>query len=157
MNKEAATNCEQCGTPLDETIGDDYVERLIHALDHPEPNTRATAALILGKIGDQRALEALCSKAKTSKDMALLEAIAEALGNFPSQKAIDALAHLLRTSWLPVRVKAAEALKRIGTVDALEVLREIATKDASELVRKVSEDAAEHRPKTLSGSDTCRT
>jgi HEAT repeat protein len=157
MNKEAATNCEQCGAPLDEPIGDDYVERLIHTLDHPEPNTRATAALILGKIGDQRALEALCSKAKTSKDMALLEAIAEALGNFPSQKAIDALAHLLRTSWLPVRVKAAEALKRIGTVDALKVLREIATKDASELVRKVSEDAAEHRPKTLSGSDTCRT
>jgi HEAT repeat protein len=157
MDKGAATNCERCGAPLDEPIGDDYVERLIHALDHPEPNTRATAALILGKIGDQRALEALCSKAKTSKDMALLEAIAEALGNFPSQKAIDALAHLLRTSWLPVRVKAAEALKRIGTVDALKVLREIATKDASELVRKVSEDAAEHRPKTLSGSDTCRT
>ncbi|WKU15053.1 HEAT repeat domain-containing protein [Fervidibacter sacchari] len=71
MNKEAATNCEQCGAPLDEPIGSDYVERLIHALDHPEPNTRATAALILGKIGDQRALDALCSKAETSKDMAL--------------------------------------------------------------------------------------
>ena len=144
MNKEAATNCEQCGEPLDESIGSDYVERLIHALDHPEPNTRATAALILGKIGDQRALDALCSKAETSKDMTLLEAIAEALGHFPSQKAIDALAHLLRTSWLPVRVKAAESLKQFGTADALRVLREVAMKDASELVRKVSEDAAEH-------------
>jgi len=157
MDKEAATNCERCGAPLDEPIGSDYVERLIHALDHPEPITRGTAALILGKISDQRALEALCSKAKTSKDMALLEAIAEALGNFPSQKAIDALAHLLRTSWLPVRVKAAEALKRIGTTDALKVLREVALKDASELVRKVSEDDAEHRPKTISGSGTCGT
>jgi HEAT repeat protein len=142
---------------LDEPVGSDYVERLIHALDHPEPNTRATAALLLGKIGDQRALEALYSKAETSKDMALLEAVAEALGNFPSQKAVDALAHLLRTSWLPVRVKAAEALKRIGTADALKVLREIAMKDASELVRKVSEDAFEHRPKTLSGSGACGT
>jgi len=157
MNKEAATNCERCGAPLDEPVGSDYVERLIHALDHPEPNTRATAALLLGKIGDQRALEALCSKAETSKDMGLLEAVAEALGNFPSQKAVDALAHLLRTSWLPVRVKAAEALKRIGTVDALKVLREIAMKDSSELVRKVSEDAVEHRPKTLSGSGACGT
>jgi len=145
MNKEAATNCEQCGAPLDEPIGSDYVERLIHALDHPEPNTRATAALILGKIGDQRALEVLCSKAETSKDMALLEAVAEALGHFPSQKAIDAdWLTCCGTSWLPVRVKAAESLKQFGTADALRVLREVAMKDASELVRKVSEDAAEH-------------
>jgi hypothetical protein len=39
----------------------------------------------------------------------------------------------------------------------LKVLREIAMKDASELVRKVSEDAVEHRPKTLSGSGACGT
>jgi HEAT repeat protein len=64
---------------LDEPVGNDYVERLIHALDHPEPNTRALAALLLGKLGDERGLKALCEKARTSRDMALLEAVAEAL------------------------------------------------------------------------------
>jgi HEAT repeat protein len=114
MNAEMATHCERCGADLDEPIGSDYVERLIHALDHPEPNTRALAALLLGKIGDERALPVLCAKAKTSKDMALLEAIAEALGNFCSPDAEDALMHLSQSLWLAVRVKASEALRRIG-------------------------------------------
>jgi HEAT repeat protein len=113
MNAETATHCERCGADLDEPIGSDYVERLIHALDHPEPNTRALAALLLGKIGGERALTALCDKAKTSKDMALLEAIAEALENFCSPDAEDALTHLSQSPWLTVRVKAFEALRHI--------------------------------------------
>lgn len=117
MNAETQTHCERCGADLNEPIGNDYVERLIHALDHPEPNTRALAALLLGKIGDERALTALCVKAKTSKDMALLEAIAEALGNFYSPDAKDALMHLSQSPWLTVRVKASESLRRIGVVE----------------------------------------
>ncbi len=117
MNSETKTHCERCGADLDEPIGNDYVEQLIHALDHPEPNTRALAALLLGKIGDERALTALCAKAKTSKDMALLEAIAEGLGNFCSPDAKDALVHLSQSPWLTVRVKALEALRRIGTIE----------------------------------------
>lgn len=113
MNSETATNCEQCGTNLDEPIGSDYVERLIHALEHPEPNTRSLAALLLGKIGDERGLQALCKKAKVSKDMALLEAIAEALGNFRSPKAIETLRSLAQSRWLTVRVKAKASLHRI--------------------------------------------
>lgn len=113
MNSETATRCQRCGADLDEPVGNDYVERLIHALDHPEPNTRALAALLLGKLGDERGLKALCEKARTSRDMALLEAVAEALVNFPSPDAIAILRHLQRTSWLTVRVKATEALQRL--------------------------------------------
>ncbi|MCX7969099.1 MAG: HEAT repeat domain-containing protein, partial [Armatimonadetes bacterium] len=69
MNPETAAICKQCGADLDEPVGSDYVERLIHALDHPEPNTRALAATLLGKIGDERGLRALCEKAKTNDDM----------------------------------------------------------------------------------------
>lgn len=138
MNRWEAKQCERCGASLDEPIGSDYVDRLIHALDHPQPVTRSTAALVLGQIGDKRGLEALCRKAKTSSDMALLEAVAEALGNFRSLEAICALAHLLRTSWLPVRVKAAEALQRIGTEEALAVLQKIGANDPSEIVRHLA-------------------
>lgn len=113
MNPEIATNCERCGANLDEPIGSDYVERLIHALDHPEPNTRAFAALLLGKIGDERGLQALCEKARTSRDMALLEAIAEALGNFRLPEAVEALKFLAQSRWLTVRVKAEASLRRI--------------------------------------------
>ncbi len=117
MNPETQTHCERCGADLDEPVGNDYVERLIHALDHPEPNTRALAALLLGKIGGEQALTALCAKAKTSKDMALLEAIAEALGSFRSPDAMDALVHLSQSPWLTVRVKALEALSRIREIE----------------------------------------
>lgn len=113
MNPETATNCQRCGANLDEPIGSDYVDRLIHALDHPEPNTRSLAALILGKIGDQRGLQALCEKVRTSRDMALLEAIAEALGNFRSPEAVKALKFLAQSQWLTVRVKAESSLHRI--------------------------------------------
>ena len=114
MNLETAATCKRCGAILDEPVGSDYVERLIHALDHPEPNTRALAALLLGKIGGERALRALCEKAHTSDDMALLEAIAEALGDLQSQQAFETLNLLAHSSWLTVRVKAKESLRRWG-------------------------------------------
>ncbi len=148
MNRWEAKQCERCGASLDEPIGSDYVERLIHALDHPEPVTRSTAALVLGQIGDKRGLEALCRKAKTSSDMALLEAVAEALVNFRSLEAICALAHLLRTGWLVVRVKAAEALQRMETEEALAVLQQIGANDPSEIVR--------HLAATAKGEPKCR-
>jgi len=141
MNKWDAAQCGQCGALLDEPTGNDFVERLIHALDHPEPNTRALAAQLLGKLGDARGMQALCEKAQTSHDMALLEAVAEALGNFRSPESVAALTHLLLSSWLPVRVKAAEALRRIGTPEAFKVLTDIATKDSSILVREVAKQA----------------
>ncbi len=140
MNKPTAERCEKCGADLDEPIGSDYIDRLIHALEHPEPNTRAMAAQLLGRIGSERGLNALCKKAITSRDMALLEAVAEALGNFRTQEAVWALAHLLRTSWLSVRVRAAEALRRIGTEQALTVLREVGANDQSPLVRRIASE-----------------
>jgi PBS lyase HEAT-like repeat. len=118
MNSETATCCQRCGADLDEPVGNDYVERLIHALDHPEPNTRALATLLLGKLGDERGLKALCEKAQTSHDMALLEAVAEALGNFSSPDAIAALHHLQQAFWLTVRIKATEALQRLKAKEA---------------------------------------
>lgn len=93
MNLETATNCEQCGADLGEPIGSHYVERLIHALDHPEPNTLTLATILLG--GDEQGLQALCEKAKTSDDMMLLEAVAEALDNFRSPEAVKTLKNWL--------------------------------------------------------------
>ena len=51
-----------------ETIGTPAVEPLIALLDDPNPRTRGSAIVILGEIGDQRALEPLRTVIETATD-----------------------------------------------------------------------------------------
>jgi HEAT repeat protein len=57
----------------------DFVEKLIAALDHPEPETRARAALNLGLRGDARGVEPLMRVVCRSEDPSLVEVAIEAL------------------------------------------------------------------------------
>lgn len=137
-----ARRCYRCGTSLDEPLPGDFVDHLIHALGHPEPETRIRAARLLGQVGDGRAVPALCDWATRSSDMGFLEAIADALGALGSPEAVPVLIRLLRESWLSVRVRAARALARIGTPEARAALHQAATQDPSPAVRRVAQSGS---------------
>lgn len=54
--------------------GRDFVEKLIAALKHPEPETRARSALILRLRKDRRGVEPLMRVVRESEDSGLVEA-----------------------------------------------------------------------------------
>lgn len=58
----------------------DYVEKLIAALRHEEPQTTVRAAWILGRIADRRAVGPLIDAAAGGGDPEFLAAVVEALG-----------------------------------------------------------------------------
>jgi HEAT repeat protein len=58
----------------------DYVEKLIAALRHEEPETTVRAAWILGRIADRRAVGPLIDAAGRGGDPEFLAAVVEALG-----------------------------------------------------------------------------
>lgn len=133
-NPEEAQTCRVCSEPM--TTGDDesFVEGLIWALRHPEPTVAPRAARILGQLREPSAVAPLIELAERSTDLGALEEVATALGNIGDPAAVPALARLARESYLPVRVRAVEALGRIGGVDAQYALNEAAS-DPCEAVR----------------------
>ncbi len=130
--------CRRCGAVLKARSGEDFVDKLIGALGHPEPLTRRHAAWILGELHERRALSPLIAAAESSSDPDLLEGAVEALGKIGDASAVDALGKLLPKSYLSVKLKAVEALGRIGGPKATRLLRS-ALRDSSAAVR---EDAA---------------
>ncbi len=130
--------CRRCGAPLKTEAGEDFVDKLIAALGHPEPLTRKRAAWILGELRERRALGPLIAAVETSTDLDLLEGAVEALGKIGDARAVNALGKLLPKSYLSVKLKTIEALGRIGGPKAAELLRS-ALHDSSAAVR---EDAA---------------
>lgn len=121
-NRREDTFCRRCGARLD-TRDKEFVAKLIAALGHPEPLTRRRAAWILGELRDRRALAPLIAAVEGSADPDLLEGAVEALGKLGDERAVDALARLLRSSYLSVRLKAVEALRSIGGPRATEAMR----------------------------------
>ncbi|MBF6590449.1 MAG: hypothetical protein IVW57_07935 [Ktedonobacterales bacterium] len=100
--------CLQCGARLVAPDGGDlpYIEKLLEALAHPEPETRARAATILGVIGssdDPRVVHALLTalqvdpadeKSHEIHDTGLEGAAARALGQLHACEAAAALERL---------------------------------------------------------------
>jgi len=73
--------CPQCGADIYEFWNSrDFVEKLILALEHPEPTTPIRTAWLLGRIKDPRAVNALKRLAKKSRDVYIARAALEALG-----------------------------------------------------------------------------
>jgi hypothetical protein len=72
----------------------DYVEKLIVALNHPEPSTPVRAAHLLGRLGDQRAVPALIRTVESTRDVYLARASIRALGELGSPEAIQFLQSL---------------------------------------------------------------
>jgi hypothetical protein len=80
---EDLARCPNCGLDIRTFwTSRDYVDKLIVALGHPEPETPIRAAELLGRIGDGRAIEPLKQILASTKDVYLAREAAHALGRF---------------------------------------------------------------------------
>lgn len=136
--------CPRCGGRLD-VDRRDYVEKLIQALRHPAPSVPCQAAMVLGQLGNLRAVEPLIEALRARPEIGLQEAAAEALGRLRDERAVLALAEALRHSYLTVRERAAWALGEISTDEARAALRE-ALKDRNASVREAAAKALSAEP-----------
>jgi HEAT repeats len=110
---EDAGVCPSCGLRIYEFWEPlDHVEKLIVALNHPEPNTPVRAAHLLGRIGDQRAVPALIRTVETTRDVYLARASIRALGEIGSPEAIEFLRSLTAHPAKLIGEEAERALSR---------------------------------------------
>lgn len=84
--------CPSCGLDIHAFYDPkDYIDKLILALKHPEPSTPVRAAWLLGKIGEERAVDMLIECFRDSDDIYLLAAVANALGEIGGETAFSFL------------------------------------------------------------------
>lgn len=140
-NEVGQDQCIRCRSVL-EWEEEEYVDKLIRALDHAEPLTAVRAAEILGNFGEEKVAEALENVLATSQDPYLLKAAIASLGRMGPTRSMEYIITLLRNSYLIVRVQAAKTLGEIGTELALEALEE-ALGDGSKVVRQEAKRALE--------------
>lgn len=93
----------------------DFVDKLIAALDHPEPETRALAAMILGWRGEKRGVDPLLHVVLREDDAYLVEAAVEALGRIGDPRCRPALQAAASRGQLHVRHAALRALVSLET------------------------------------------
>lgn len=91
------SRCPYCGLDIHGFWkSKDYVEKLIVALNHPEPETPIRAAWLLGELKDPRAVEPLIRLIKYTEDVYIAQAAVEALGKFETPESLhflDTLVH----------------------------------------------------------------
>lgn len=109
----AVTTCPNCGADLQDFSGRSYEQKLIIALQHPEPTVPIRAATILGQLGSQAAVEPLIDVVTTVHDLYIQEAAVEALGRIGDIRALPCLDHLSREGAVRVRAAAERALKNL--------------------------------------------
>lgn len=122
-----ATVCASCGASLEEQ-DEDFVDKLIAALRHPEPTRAGLAVHILGeRLHEPRAVAPLIALLDQDGDPYVLASAAEALGQLGDPRAVPVLRRALHdpTRYLVIRVAAAQALARIGGQAAAEALNTV--------------------------------
>jgi HEAT repeat protein len=126
-NLIAATACDQCGASLSESEAILYDQKLMRAFDHPVPETREMAAMLLGQLRGQQALPVLLSRLLEETDIGVLCAIGKALGQIGDCQAVASLAkRLAQPDALVVAltiVDALAALAQMGCWEALDALK----------------------------------
>jgi HEAT repeat protein len=90
--------------------GRDFTAKLIAALDHPEPETRARAAFILDLRREACSVEPLMRVVCRAEDPFLVEAAIEALGRIGDPRCRKVLEAALDRWTLRVRLAARQAL-----------------------------------------------
>ena len=103
-----------------ESFGAAALEPLITALNHPEGTVRRSAAQVLGRIGDTRAVEPL-GMALYDLHNEVGEAAADALAGFGSS-ALGVLEDALQHPETGIRLHAIRALSRIKHPDVLQLM-----------------------------------
>jgi len=95
-------------------LGSAAVPSLIDTLNHKDPVVVSAAAEILGKIGDQRAIEPLTEALKHRDSDRVRLSVATALGAIGGKEVVVPLIRLLKNKDSVVQYAAAEALAVIG-------------------------------------------
>lgn len=121
-------------------IGEAALGPLVTALEDSPAAGRASAALVLGDLGDKRAVAPLAGALK-DKAPAVRSAAAESLGKLADRAALDGLAAALRQDESEtVRWRAAWALGRLGDARAVQPLA-AALRDPSQTVGAYAAEA----------------
>lgn len=116
-----------------------YVEKLIDALDNPEPLTRVRSAYLLGRIHDRTAVPALIGSLETHRDdPEFLAAAATSLGELGDDAAVEPLVGLMRRSFLKSRLAAVEALASWSQRDGVRAALRRACSDPNQVVRQAA-------------------
>jgi HEAT repeat protein len=119
INDQGRKTCVYCGSPLHGPEGETYVEKLVWALDHPEPGTALRVATILGDLKAREATEPLTKLLKNpGKDPYLRAAAARSLGAIGDPDSRAALIEALGSGPIQVRLAAVDALERLGPDEA---------------------------------------
>lgn len=115
-------------------LGPCAVVPLIGALQDSESKVRGTAANLLGRLGDSRAVEPLT---KTLQDWDVQVTAAESLGQLGDTRAVKPLIVALQNSGYDMRRAAAKALGELGDARAVKRLI-VALRDSDNDVRRAA-------------------
>jgi soluble P-type ATPase len=95
---ENLTHCPCCGQNIEEFWQTkDFVEKLIVALDHPEPETPIRAAWILGKLREERAIDPLISLIERTQDVYIACEAIKALSQLDNRRTRQFLKNIENT------------------------------------------------------------
>lgn len=113
-SSECIRVCPHCKVDVERlTLEQDYVQKLIAALDHPEPQTPIRVAWILGVRRETRAVSHLSRLVQESEDPYIVEAAVEALGRIEDPAGLEAVRFASQHGGVRVREKARHALDLI--------------------------------------------
>jgi len=142
---------ENAAQPLLEALekfGAEAVEPLIGALTHAEGTVRRSAAHVLGRIADTRAIEPL-GMALYDLHIEVGEAAAEALAGFGAA-AFGVLTQALKHPEAGIRLRAIRALTKIKDTQVLPLLAEMLNDPDRHVLKEVIQSLGElHDPRAL--------
>lgn len=108
-----AAICSACGADVERVSSErSYVQKLMAALDHPEPQTPVRAAWLLGQLRAVEAVPALVRVVQESPDSYLVEAAVQALSQIGDPTCRPTLEWAARAGAIRVRQAAAKALRK---------------------------------------------
>jgi HEAT repeat protein len=123
-------------------VGKTTVDRWGKTVDRGKRSARLNAAEALGKIGNERAVEALIKAVEDDPDDVVQWIAIEALGKIGDTRAVEPLIEALEKWDMTKRMAAAEALGKIGDTRAVEPLIKVLS-DSNQDVRKSAVGALE--------------
>lgn len=112
-----ASACPYCSADLVQTDSRSFVEKLLSALYHPEPQTAVRVAWILGEKREAAAVPELIHVLERTTDGFLAEAAAEALGKIGDRRALGSLSKAAERGPVRVRITARKAIETIQKVE----------------------------------------
>jgi len=110
------TNARVCGEASRALtiVGGPAVGHLLNKMHDADPNVRSRIICVLGRIGDQRAVEPLVQMMSEESNLEIQRHIVASLGTIKDPRAVVALGHALDTFPFSYRSEVVQALGYIG-------------------------------------------